>query len=274
MILKYVLRAFPLSLAPRVIDISISIVSHLQIVLVAQLLGDLDRCCKDSHFEVILTLNCDESVPFDLGGFSFPIRLLQNRQPKGFGSNHNQAFLEASGRNFCVMNPDIRFSCNPFTALLPVLMDPSVGLVAPLVLSDRGEVEDSARRFPTPFKILCKALGGCRGSDYSIGADLLRPDWIAGMFMVFPHAIFERLGGFDQRYFLYYEDVDLCGRLRLRNYEVLMNPQIKVIHYAQRDSHRSLRYMRWHLISMLRFFFSPVYWRLQFRKVALKRVTG
>lgn len=251
-------------------DISISVVSHLQIGLVAQLLRDIDECCKDSQFEVILTLNCDEALPFDLGDFSFPIKLIQNRQPKGFGANHNQAFLEATGRNFCVMNPDIRFGSNPFTALLPVFVDASVGVVAPLVLNDRGDVEDSARRFPTPAKILCKALGRCRGGDYSIGEDLLYPDWVAGMFMVFPQAIFERLGGFDQRYFLYYEDVDLCGRLRLRGYEVLLNPRVRVIHYAQRTSHRSLRYMGWHLTSMLRFFLSPVCWRLQFRKMALK----
>lgn len=251
-------------------DISISVVSHLQIELVGQLLGDLDKYCRDSQFEVILTLNCGEVVPFDLGGFAFPIILVQNSQPKGFGANHNQAFLEATGRNFCVMNPDIRFGSNPFTALLPVLVDVSVGVVAPLVLSDSGEVEDSARRFPTPSKILCKALGRSRESDYSLGEDLLHPDWVAGMFMVFPRAVFERLGGFDQRYFLYYEDVDLCGRLRLTGYEVMLNPQVKVIHYAQRASHRNLRYMRWHLTSMLRFFFSPVCWRLQFRKTALK----
>ena len=80
--------------------------------------------------------------------------------------------------------------------------------------------------------------------------------------MLFPSGIFERLGGFDERYFLYYEDVDICGRLRLQGHEVVLCPQAKVTHHAQRTSHRSVRYLRWHLTSMLRFFFSSVYRRL------------
>ena len=83
--------------------------------------------------------------------------------------------------------------------------------------------------------------------------------------MVFPSEIFGKLGGFDERYFLYYEDVDLCGRLRLRGHEVVLNPKAQVIHHAQRSSHGNLRYMAWHLRSMARFFLSPVYWRLRRR---------
>jgi GT2 family glycosyltransferase len=244
-------------------DISISVVSHSQIDLVAQLLFDLDSSCRDSNFELILTLNLDETLPFELGSFSFPIKLVRNTTPKGFGANHNQAFRQASGRYFCVMNPDIRLSGNPFSALLAVLEDSTVGVVAPLVVDEDGAIEDSARRFPTPLKILCKALGRCQGSDYAIKDALVYPDWVGGMFMLFPRRIFEQLAGFDERYFLYYEDVDLCGRLRLLGYEVMVNPQVKVTHHAQRTSRRSFTYLRWHFRSMMRFFLSPVFWQLQ-----------
>ena len=246
-------------------DISISVVSHFQIDLVTHLLGDLEAYCKDSNFELILTLNLDEALPFALESFAHHIRLIRNAVPMGFAANHNQAFRHATGRFFCVLNPDIRLQTSPFKALLACLVDSSVGVVAPLVLGENGEVEDSARRFPTPLKILYKAFGRSQRSDYAIQAIPIYPDWVGGMFLLFPRASFERLCGFDERYFLYYEDVDSCGRLRLLGYAVVLCPQAMVTHHAQRRSHRSFRYLHWHLRSMARFFLSPVYWRLRLR---------
>ncbi|MFZ2296162.1 MAG: glycosyltransferase family 2 protein [Polaromonas sp.] len=246
-------------------DISISVVSHSQIGLVAQLLRDIDEHCRGASFELILTLNLDEKLPFALDSFSYPIELIRNAAPMGFAANHNQAFTRASGRYFCVMNPDIRLSSNPFNALLACLEDSSVGVAAPLVLGVDSQVEDSARHFPGPLKILNKAFGSGDGPDYVINDLPILPDWVGGMFMLFPRSIFERLGGFDKRYFLYYEDVDICARLRLLGYKVLVCPQAKVTHHAQRSSHRSFKYLRWHLRSMARFFLSPVYWRLRSR---------
>ena len=245
----------------RVKDISISIVSHSQMGLVAQLLGDIEERCSDLNFELILTLNLDERLPFTLDSFSYPIMLVRNSAPLGFGANHNQAFTQATGRYFCVMNPDIRLNSNPFSALLACLRVSSVGVVAPLVLGEDGGVEDSARRFPSPLKILCKVFGGGRGPTYVIDDVPIYPDWVGGMFMLFPRRMFEKLGGFDERYFLYYEDVDICARLRLLGHEVVLCPQAKVTHYAQRSSHRSFKYLCWHLRSLARFFLSPVYWR-------------
>jgi GT2 family glycosyltransferase len=244
------------------VDITVSVVSHLQIELVAQLLADIDAHCAGSRLEVILTLNISEHLPFELTRYSFPVKLIRNASAKGFGANHNQAFRHATGRYFCVMNPDIRLASNPFGLLLTCFTDPSAGVVAPLVLGKDGEVEDSARRFPTPLTILCKAFGRCKGTDYVIGLEPFHPDWVGGMCMLFPHAVFERLGGFDERYFLYYEDVDICARVRLLGYEVLVHPQAKVTHHAQRTSRRSLTYLRWHFKSMMRFFLSPACWRV------------
>jgi len=245
--------------------LSVSIVSHLQARMVRELLGDLDRYCQDFPLEVILTMNLPEQLDVDLSGFRFAVVLQRNTAPKGFGANHNQAFSLARGDFFCVLNPDIRFSDNPFPALMTCLADSTVGVSAPLVLSAEGAVEDSARRFPTPFKIICKAFGGCKGIDYSISKEDLLPDWVGGMFLLFRRAVFLQLGGFDQRYFLYYEDVDLCARLGLSGLKVVLSPAARVEHHAQRTSRRKLRYLAWHVQSMLRFFFSPVFWQVMWR---------
>ncbi len=249
-------------------DISISIISHGQIPLIEGLLHDISKHCHSLSLQLILTLNLDEILPFADGDFTFALEVIRNKGPQGFAANHNQAFKQATGRFFVVMNPDIRFDGDPFPELISCLLDVSVGVVAPLVLGERGAMEDSARHFPTPLKILCKAAGGCKGSDYVVKDGTIFPDWVAGMFMMFRSEVFEELGGFDQRYFLYYEDVDLCARLRLLGYEVAMCPRAKVIHHARRHSHRNIKYLAWHLASMVRFFCSK-----PFRKICWTRLT-
>lgn len=252
------------------VHISISIVSHGQIGLIQNLLTDLQRIypTKGGAMEVILTLNLPETLPFAENDFPFSIKLICNPRPLGFGANHNQAFCQASGQFFAVVNPDIRLDANPFPVLLACLShEKTIGLVAPVVLSPAGQVEDSARKFPTPFKILCKAFGYCRGSDYHPTSESILPEWIGGMFMLFRRSVFQQLGGFDERYFLYYEDVDLCARLRLAGYRVMLSPHAQVVHHAQRSSHRHLRYLKWHLASMMRFFCSSVFWRIVVQKL-------
>ena len=247
--------------------LSVSVVSHGQLDLISELLKDIKSQCKFSDLEIILTINIPESIEFQELESFFPIKVIHNASPMGFGANHNQAFKHANGQYFCVLNPDIRLDHNPFQPLLSCLVASTAGVAAPVVLGVDGGVEDSARRFPSPLKILCKVFGGCRCADYAVADVPVFPDWVGGMCMVFPSAVFKKMGGFDARYFLYYEDVDLCGRLMLSGYKSVLCPQATVIHHAQRSSHRKLKYLRWHLASMMRFFLSSVFWRLQWHKL-------
>src|SRR5262245_998486 len=198
-------------------EISLSVVSHGQAALVAQLLDDLRRH-KPSGIEVILTLNVAETLPFDPSSFPFPVRTIRNAAPQGFAANQNAAFAVARGRFFCVLNPDIRLETDPFPALAEELQKSVVGVAAPLIVDSTGAIEDSARPFPTLPSLLCKALGLQPRRYYEIGDASISPDWVAGMFMLLRRDVFAGVGGFDPRYHLYYEDVDLCARLRLAGY--------------------------------------------------------
>jgi N-acetylglucosaminyl-diphospho-decaprenol L-rhamnosyltransferase len=243
----------------------------MQMDLIDNLLHDINKHCRASSLEFILTLNLDEPLPLELDTFWFPIQIIRNTKPLGFAANQNQAFSHAIGQFFCVMNPDIRLNEDPFPALLTCLQDSNVGVVAPVVLGEDGEMEDSARYFPTPFKILCKAFGKCKGSDYVVRNESIFPDWVGGMFMVFPSHIFKQLNGFNQKFFLYYEDVDLCARLRLLDYEVVLCPTARVVHQARRSSHQDFKYLRWHMASMMRFFCSGVFLQNCWRKIIKMR---
>jgi GT2 family glycosyltransferase len=253
-------------IAAKPADISISVVSHGQIHLIESLLQDIAEHCRGLSLQLILTLNFEEALPFSPGRFSFPIEVIRNSTPLGFAANHNQAFAHATGQFFCVINPDIRFDKDPFPMLVEQLEDSSIGISAPMVLDENGIIEDSARVFPTPLKIICKAVGGCKGSDYPVNEEPIFPDWVGGMFMLFPRAVFQSMGGFNQRYFLYYEDVEICARLKLKGYKVVMCPAARVTHCARRSSHHDFRYFKWHFTSMTRFFCSGLFLKILWQK--------
>ena len=247
-------------------SITISIVSHKQIDMVTKLLLDLEENCRTIKFNLILTLNVPEEVPAFLEQLSYPIILLRNLTPVGFGENHNKAFNKSKTSFFCVINPDIRIDSNIFPELIEKLKDISFGVIAPLIVDGDGKIEDSARKFPTPFKILCKLIGRCREPDYQVSVDLIKPDWVGGMFMLFRKETYAKLRGFDQKFYLYYEDVDLCARMRLMGLRVVMNPRVKATHLARRSSHSNVAYSLLHVRSMARFFSSLVFFKVMLRR--------
>jgi len=234
--------------------ISISIVSHGQGNLVGEVLGDLARIGESVRIEVILTKNCAETLPVSVEEISYPLRVVENVVPKGFGTNHNATFRLAAGEWFCVLNPDIRMPKNPFPILIEEIERQQAAVIAPAVLSPTGKIEDSIRRFPTPISLAGKLLGRGSGQySFKVGDETFAADWVGGMFMLFRAEDYRRVGGFDEGFFLYYEDVDICTRLWKAGRPVLACPKAQVIHDARRASRRNLRYMRWHAGSMARY---------------------
>jgi len=220
--------------------------------MIRHLLSDLEQL-DSNDFEVIVTVN----IPEDESVFSsqhFPLRIVRNTVIKGFGANHNAAFKLSSGEFFVVTNPDIRAPELQFAEFRKVFNDASTGACAPVVRNSRRVVEDNARRFPTVMRLMRRVLLRERRPDYQFDLERVNVDWIAGMFMVLRRRAFEQVGGFDaKRYFMYYEDVDLCARLKHRGWTICVQPTTEVIHDAQRASHRNLKHLRWHLTSAMRY---------------------
>ena len=232
--------------------ITLSIVSHGQNDLVNPLLGDLREHCA-GRIALVLTQNIADSARLDVASWSGPVEVVANNAPKGFGANHNAAFRLCRTPCFCVCNPDIRLPADPFGALLSALKEGRAGVVGPLVRTPGGMVEDSARRFPTVASLAGKLLGSRAGPEYPHDAGPIEVDWIAGMFMLFDAAAYRELRGFDEAYFLYYEDVDICRRLRSAGKTVVYDPRAEVVHDARRASRRNPRLALHHAASMLRF---------------------
>lgn len=229
-----------------------SVISHGHGVLVQRLLQQLADMGGDHIARVVLTHNIPEAEPLSPeGGWPFRLDIVRNPVPRGFGANHNQALAGATEPFVCVINPDVALlpGEEPFSALLRVASEPGVGCAYPLQRDEAGTVQDSEREMPSPMALWRRRMWG---------ATEHRVDWVNAACLVLPTPVWQQLGGFDEGYFLYCEDVDLCLRLRLAGLALVRAPA-QVVHAGQRDSHRRWRHLQWHLRSLWRLWRSPVF---------------
>jgi hypothetical protein len=244
--------------------LTISIISHGHGEMVEELLSDLDDAALVSTLRIIVTYNVPEKQ-LDTGRFSrLDIVVVANKRPQGYGKNHKNAFRYCSTPWFAVLNPDLRMPKEPFSSLVgKSARYPNVGVVCPLIVNSAGQLQDFVRSNLTPLSLLRRRLGGDQAISPTAPAERGRTFyWFAGMCMLFQAEAFRRIGGFDERFFLYCEDYDICARLYSAGYSLLVDPETHVIHDAQRSSRHSLRYFCWHLSSLTKVWCSRAFWRL------------
>jgi len=234
------------------VQLTASVVSHGQMRLVNTLIADLIRHAGPPLKRLVVTLNVPQAEVLRADGAPFEVITLCNDRALGFGANHNRAFRHCNTDWFTVLNPDLRLSDDALGLLLAAC-EPQDGLVAPLILNVDGTAADAARRVPTPMQVIARRLGRQRpGTDPDF-------DWLAGMCLLLNSEAFRSLGGFDERYFMYCEDTDLCLRMQLAGWHLRHVTGARLVHDARRDSHRSLRHLGWHLASLIRLWTSPVF---------------
>ncbi|MCS3744343.1 glycosyltransferase [Rhizobium sp. BK661] len=248
--------------------ITVSVVSHGHGHMVARLAEQLLTLPQVSC--VVVTLNIEETLDLPREP---RLRVVRNTAPRGFGANHNAAFELCKTPFYCVANPDIELRLDPFPALLQALNDPSAAVAAPLVLGPEGQIEDSWRRFPSPLDLGLKLFSFHRGTyPEAVRYSTFEPDWVGGMFLLFKSKEYLTLRGFDQEFFLYYEDVDICARIRGNGQKVVGSTEAEVVHRAQRASWRHWGYFSYHLASILRYFTRD--WRRVFPAVLRRSRRG
>ena len=255
----------PIGVTPTV---TVSVVSHGHGEQVMQLLCTLDALCALHVGHVVLTINVPEPTlvaQVQARHWAFELTVLQNPQPKGFGTNHNAAFGRSALAYFCVLNPDIDFEADPFTDLILKLARPLAGCSFPVQVDRVGRLQDHARSVPSPAALLGRynPFGGARQA-----LPQSSPDWVNGAFMMFRADVFRHVSGFDERYFMYCEDVDICLRLQLAGYG-LSRSDVKVTHAAHRSSRVNPEHLALHVVSLLRLWTSPSY--RKFNRLKQKR---
>ncbi|MDO5290473.1 MAG: glycosyl transferase [Pseudomonadota bacterium] len=260
----------------------VSVVSHGHGGEVRHLLGRLAALRRLPPARVIVTLNLPDA---DTAGWlrqtrwPFELLLLENPAPRGFGANHNRAFAHDSQHGasdaFAVLNPDIDWAdgAEPLAALHAALhpaepASPSpdaapIGLAYPVQTDAAGRLQDHERLWPTPARLWRRYRPGRRPREVPPGA---RPDWVNAAFVLLPHAAYAQVGGFDETYHMYCEDVDLCLRLQAAGWRLSCARDAQVIHGARRASHRHPLHLLWHVQSLWRLWRSAAWQHMRARE--------
>lgn len=240
-------------------SVTLSVVSHGHSDLIRALIEALTGPSAAWISKVIVTSNStllDDFSGLFRGEHSFPFEMkrIENAKPLGFGANHNQAFSHCDTDYFCVINPDIEILQDPFDALVQTLSQADVGIAYPSQVDETHAFLDFERELVGPVSIACRHLLGQRYRQQTG-----RPvHWVSGAFMVFNSSVFRRLGGFDERYFMYCEDVDICLRTQLAGYK-LVRAGATVMHHTRRSTLKSREHFQWHVCSLLRLWRSAPY---------------
>lgn len=233
-------------------------------------LEEINRCisaikqrCTDVDYEIIVSSNsCYPKIKQDLILQSYPdVLWCFNERNGGFGYGMNQGLKSASGDFLVVMNPDVILK-----GKISILVDflnshQDVGAIAPQIVGYNGIVQDSCRKFVTPWRFLLRQVQRVLTGNELVKnekIDYTRPqtaDWLSGAFMMLKRIVYESVGGFDEGYFMYCEDVDLCTRIWKAGYQVVYYPSVQIEYEGTRNARKSKKYAKIFMQSHIR------YWR-------------
>jgi N-acetylglucosaminyl-diphospho-decaprenol L-rhamnosyltransferase len=221
-------------------DISVSIVNTNNRELLLSCLESLHASMTpEIAVEIVVLDNASEDGSAEAVRERFPgVRLLAQEFRAGFGANHNTVVRATNGRFVFVLNEDTTSDDWGFSRLVAE-MDayPRTAALGPRLVYPDGRHQGSAWRFPTPLVSLVglPTLGKV-GINQSKGKRPRSVDWVAGAALLLRREALDSVGLFDEGFFIYFEEVDLCLRLRRAGWEVRYLPAVSVVHHESQFS--------------------------------------
>ncbi len=229
-------------------DLSIIVVSFNTKELLEKCLTSIFKFLKGVNFEVIVVDNASTDGSAQVAKSFKSVRVIENKKNLGFGTANNQGAKVATGKWLFFFNSDAYFTDNSLPELLQRLeKDAKIGAAGPLILNPDRSIQQSVGFFPH----LPQVFYWMSFLDDLPRGDLLKPyhvdhdrfykrerqvDWVTGAAMFVRRDVFESLGGFDEKIFLYGEDVDLCYRIKKVGFKVIFSPAAIVIHLGRGSS--------------------------------------
>lgn len=179
----------------------------------------------------------------------------------GFGGGHNYVLSRLDSRFHAIVNPDIILTEDSFSVLLEYMQDETIGMAVPRMTDEEGALQAVYRREITVKDMGIRMfLSSCfrkRQAWHTMQEmDYERPfrvPFAQGSFLFIRTELFQKLGGFDERYFMYMEDADLCRQVNLES-SLWYCPYTTVIHRWEHGSHKDKKLLKIHISSMFRYF--------------------
>ena len=224
-------------------------------------------------------LNCNRNIKLylvdnsanDLLRYQFispQLEYIFNGRNLGYGAGHNLAIQKAMGKSkyHLVLNPDVEFKPSILNSLFNFMeLNKEVGLTMPKVFYKNGQTQYLCKKIPSPADLILRRFlprslqsmfkknleqYELKHKDYN---NIMEVPNLSGCFMFIRTDIFSSVGLFDERYFLYLEDTDLCRRIN-EDYRTVYFPKVSIIHGYSKASYKSFRLMKLHLQSSVKYF--------------------
>lgn len=237
---------------------------------------DLERCLTSirrhppgCHYGVVVVDNAStDSGLAAVRATHNDVTWIMNEKNTGYSRGANAGLAVAAADYYLVLNPDIVVRPGALDALLGHAdRHPRGGIIAPQLLNQDGSIQESCRRFYTLATLLMRRtfLGRIVRNSEVVDRHLMRDfdhtsnrsvDWVLGGCMLVRHHALARVGPMDERFFLYFEDVDWCYRMGQAGWDVLYTPEASFVHRHRRESAKGVtgRSFWLHLGSLLSFF--------------------
>jgi GT2 family glycosyltransferase len=229
--------------------ISILIVNYRSYGELTACLESLHRFISDDVEVVIVDHESDASAAAHVMNEFGWVRLLPSSSNSGFAAGVNRGARNAAGAYLLLLNPDCIVVDDVPHVLAAYMQDHlDVGVAGALVRNGDGSIQASARRFPGFMTGVAGRTGFLSRrwpENRWTAANLVRPslsnqvsivDWVAGSCMMIRLSAFKAVGGMDERFFMYWEDADLCSRLRAKGWTTVYLPTASVVHLTSRSS--------------------------------------
>lgn len=179
----------------------------------------------------------------------------------GFGSGHNYVLERLDSKYHAIVNPDIILEQDAFSKLIQFMEDESIGMCVPRLVDEEGNLLAVYRRELTAWDMFIRmffkgafkkrqAYHTMQDADYTKPFDV---PFAQGSFLLIRTELYKKLGGFDERFFLYMEDADLCKRVNQLS-RLCYCPDAEVIHKWEKGSHKNGKLFKLHVQSMISYF--------------------
>ncbi|MBI4128080.1 MAG: glycosyltransferase family 2 protein [Parcubacteria group bacterium] len=244
---------------------SIIIVNYQSTAYLFRLLASIERFL-DASFEVIVVDNgSDEYERKRLtsvltGRRRHTVTLMANDTNRGFGAACNQAAKHASGATLIFLNPDTELIDNSLSLVPDYLAkNPEVGIVGGILLDEgRRRLRFTYGKDPSLQNYLLRRVWFNHilppQAKHGIENDPFESDWVSGALLAMPKELLREVGGFDEAFFLYFEDIDLCRRVRAQGKQVIVHPAVQIVHYGGRSFKNRRLQKRFYYASQTKFF--------------------
>ena len=229
--------------------ISILIVSFNTKDLLLECLNAVRRETEGIPHEIIVIDNCSNDGSAELIETRFPgIILIKNTLNQGFAAANNRGFQIARGRYLVLLNTDAFLSPGTLNRAIEKMdADPQVGVAGARLVGRDGSWQPSARQYPSILNDFLHLSGlaakypsstffGRCDRTWAPPEDPCETDWVPGAFSILRKSVLDKVGGFDERFFLYYEEVDLCLRIKAAGYKICYWPDLVVTHLGGESS--------------------------------------